>query len=470
MELVFPNIAAMAVYDDSLLDDGSPCKVATLLADWEIRRSSTDAPDGITIVPTNSGVGNWCRGHSDSSYWRARKQWWITDVTGNDEALGDAANPLATWDELRRRRGPQLPPTGLVEVTLDGPGGVFSQDFVVDFVTERGPVVGVNALWVKGTRTLLYSGSVTARTVWNAAAGTVTTITDAAIPASWTASGLVRRLLVMTSGPNAGAAAYVAFDRGAKTAEMAQLYSDSIGWGGFEPAVGETFDVYSVTELTGAVSITTGIARLWLTELRLHPLMVQPDNEDIEIVASSVYFGLVHLDTPHFESHGAIVDFFGCLLSGAGVQDLYSGRYRLGWTSLVDDCLAVHSGAEILVDENSIVRDGELSAGPGGGTITLDPTGGELAVFGCTAAPALRALTGGVLDVGAAIFGTGNTFDHIMTVQSGGTVKWSSIAPPTATGSTVSNMSVGGTQLTWAAGFAGYVNLTNLAASEVAAE
>ena len=471
-QLIFANIAAMGVYADALLDDGAECVVATLMANWKLIRSSVDVPDGITIVAANSGVGNWHRAESYSSHWLAQKNWWITDVTGDDEADGGTAvTPIKSWDELRRRLGTALGECGLITITLDGVAGQFTQDMVIDFVTERGPTVGVNAIAIQGTLTPLYSGSVTGRTVWNSVAGTRTTITDAAIPASWTASGLVKQLLVMTSGPNVGLGNFIVADLGAKTCELAQLYDNAAGVGGLEPAVGETFDVFSVTELIGSVSIESSMSRIWMMQLKLTPFMFPPDNNDVVCSASSIYFGWCHLDTPHLEFHGGIMDFFGCLLDGGGGQDLFAGRYRMGWSAIITDTLQIHTGAEFDLSDNSILRAGALWVGPGGGYLGIGSDGGTLAVMACDGATALRVHSGGVLEVETTLFGAGNASAHVLTVQNGGTVKWKAGSVlPTAAGAVTADASVGGTDRTWAQAFAGYANLTNLASCEVAAE
>lgn len=61
--------------------------------------------DGITVVDGLDG-GQWVRRENvGSEVWRTQDEWHINATTGNDENAGDAANPLATWAELRRRLG-----------------------------------------------------------------------------------------------------------------------------------------------------------------------------------------------------------------------------------------------------------------------------------------------------------------------------------------------------------------------------
>jgi hypothetical protein len=79
-----------------------------------------------------------------------------------------------------------------------------------------------------GQRTLLYAGSVTGYQAYVYATNTDGRLTDAAIPASWTASGLVGQLLVMTGGAHIGHTAFVAVDLGAFTAS---IHSASFGFG-----------------------------------------------------------------------------------------------------------------------------------------------------------------------------------------------------------------------------------------------
>jgi hypothetical protein len=465
-QLVFANIAAMGAYADGLLDDGAECIVATLMADWKLVRSSVAVPDGITIVAASSGVGNWHRAQSNNSYWDSIPDWWISDGIGNDEADGATAlTPIATWNEFWRRRGPRLNTDGVVSVTLDGAGGVFTQDLDIDMPFKRGPDAGNRALWLRGTRTLLYSGTVSARTVWNAVAGTVTTITDAGLPASWTASGLVGMLLVMTSGPNVGYATFVGKDLGGKRMRCAQLFSDALQIGGVEPSVGETFEVYSLTEVTGAVNFSTATARVWLTDLYFNPGLI---NGDFGSAGATIYVGNCRMETSHIEIHGAFIEWFGSLLNGPGGSDFHGGRYGLAWTYVLDAALVYHTGGELTLRENTVLDVSQLGANYGGGAVSLGP--GELAIFDAAGMPPIRVFTGGVVYVDAALFGSGNLSDHIVTVQSGGIITWDPAILPTVTGAIVADVSVGGVDRTWAQAVAGYVNLTNLASSVVAAE
>lgn len=255
-KLMFTNIAQMAAFDDTTLPDEAPCNVDTLRCDWELVKGSAVTPDGISIVQALSATANWHRCDTIDNYWSYQDTWYVDQAgIGDDEANGfTALTPLKTHDELVRRIGKHL--------------GIGSGFYVVNFVGDyTGNLDWSNTVSIAnttieydGVRTILYSGSATAVTPYNPATSTIGTITDTAIPVSWSTAGpagssLIGEMIIATNniGGINGYIGFVEIDNGAKTAEY-HIFGDGFGSFG-NPAVivgnGTTFNVVSLTKITG---------------------------------------------------------------------------------------------------------------------------------------------------------------------------------------------------------------------------
>jgi len=264
-EITVANIAALTAWPDLPLTDGSIAAMHSLMAIWQLRKTAVDAPDGITIIPTNSGTGRWFRMHIPNKFWHAQLSWHINAGTGNDENQGDTALvPLATWAEFVRRMGPGRIDNYLATITVYIDSNLTEDITMSDLTADA---LGAY-LVVQGQRTVLYSGSVTAKTNWQASpVPTRGTFTDAALPVSWTASGLVGKMVVMTSGAATGYIGWVELDQGAKTAVVSRLF-DPITYSTADPGVGDTFDVVDLTTITGnSVSFQSGCPYIQFSDI-----------------------------------------------------------------------------------------------------------------------------------------------------------------------------------------------------------
>jgi hypothetical protein len=235
----------MAAYDDAALPNDAQCEVATLLCPWALVRASAVAPDGITVVATHSGVGRWHRCDPGTA-WAWRATWYIDFAGGSDEALGDVAAPLKTHAELVRRIGQHIG-EGVSAITIN-----FVGNYTGNLDWSGTQSTGNPSISYVGVRTVVYSGSVTAVTPYNPAASQAGHITDAAIPASWTASGLVGKAILLTSGAHSGYVGWIEKDLGGTLPKTAN-YHVPISSGGStgEPAMGDTFDIITQTVITG---------------------------------------------------------------------------------------------------------------------------------------------------------------------------------------------------------------------------
>lgn len=244
--------------NDAALPDGATCDVAELLDTFELDQSSILATDGITIVATMSGVGRWIRRCLPSLVWANRNLWYLDGVAGSDRADGGApATALQTHEELTRRVGTLLGAgAAAITVYLLAPG--FGR-----IRWSAPPARQRVAFTYYGTQTVIYSGSVTARVAYSVppAAPVRGTMTDAAIPASWTASGLIGKLIVGTGGTIAGYLGFAMEDLGAKTAAFHPFF-DWTTYNFGDPAVNDTFDVVELMPVDGVY--VEGPLTLWL--------------------------------------------------------------------------------------------------------------------------------------------------------------------------------------------------------------
>jgi hypothetical protein len=174
---------------------------------------------------------------------------YIDPATGSDAADGlTPATALATWAEYARRVG--VGPVTAVPwqtVHLEGP------------VTEEIEISAhySTGLVLQGERTVVYSGTVTAEQAYDYTVTPIleSQVEDTALPAGWAAH--VGRMVVATSGPNAGSVCWVLADEGADTAFMSNLF-DVAAFSGGDWTAGDDFDVVDLTVVSGLVTVKTG--------------------------------------------------------------------------------------------------------------------------------------------------------------------------------------------------------------------
>lgn len=231
------DLAALSALDDTKLDDGSLVPVETLHDGFFLDKASTATVDGITIVATKSDVGRWHRSNLTSNRWLSQATWYINATTGDDENDGSNGNQLKTLNEFLRRTGTgTLPQFTIinVETDLDEPGGyVFRGDYS-------------SFLQIIGTRTVIGTGTLTSVQLWDdtQVPGQDGQLVDTGIPTSWTASGYLDKMLVMTAGASAGGTAWIVKDLGSTTARFSPMYSDAF------TVVDPTADTYEVVGLS----------------------------------------------------------------------------------------------------------------------------------------------------------------------------------------------------------------------------
>lgn len=419
--LTVPDLAGLAALDDTTLDGGGVVAVASLLDDFELSKTSTVAADGINVINTASGVGRWHRRITPSNYWAYRTTWYIDEAAGDDENPGTAVAPLASHDELVRRIGPRLGLAATVDVYIVG-------NYTGNWDWRQYPSPVLISIVYHGVRTVIYSGSVTAVVPYNAAGGVAGSITDAAIPVSWTASGLVDKLFVMTSGACNAYVGSIVKDLGAKRANYQQLIDIPTYTSG-DPALGDTFDVYDLTVLTGALYSAPQV-RIFVQDVQFSPV-------------GPVYADCMFCNGPSY------VEIRSCLITN-GVCTTWANTYlgfigclilsapsrvwaRTGGTVLVDGTafkcrLDAERDASIQVWTNSTVWSvgaAPLAVYACTGNVSI-VTGAWLGIFDMPAnSRALQARGGQGPQLMGLLWGVGNAGDYGLQAGSGGTIRYS---------------------------------------------
>jgi hypothetical protein len=351
------TIAALSAYDDGYLPDGATASMSSLLDDWSLRRSSTEAVDGITCIAANSGFGRWVRKCSAHKYWSIQDAWYIAYTTGNDEDPGTQSNPIKTLEEWQRRIGSYLDHIGVVTVNIVED---LHQETMLRIPTTRfdmsGPLVFQGILQASNR---LYAGSVSAYQALNPATNTESLLTDVAV-SGWAAHGLVGKMLVMVSGAASGCVAWPLNAEGAgdNTTRVNRFFNPST-FGYADPAPGDTFQVYQPIRVTGNgfLNINGGI-EIWFKYLAIEPGGAQAAEEwsgESQYLCCSVNDGKVYTLSGTQWWMGCLFDNPVTVSNGGGEMVLWScsainaefsvgGSFGVGMTSVFDYLIAYGDG------------------------------------------------------------------------------------------------------------------------------
>lgn len=317
-DITVATIDALADIHVAELEDGCWAFVDSVRAYFALLKNSGAVADGITIIQPNVGSpiagaagARWFRQATvDDSAWLDQPEWHINAVTGNDENSGATTlTAIKTWAELRRRLGQgPITHTTLVFIDADLPA---DDPMIIDFELD---VSFPDFLGIIGQQTLLHAGTFTAVASYNPAGNTAGSVTDAALPVSWTASGLLGKLILLTdravTDPAVGfPSGFVAKDLGAKTMRFSPF-----GDGGaipitqLDPILNEAYSVVELTKVHGFIrSQTTGGSGLLLLNLEVDGLSDEPTGLISCLVESGWFFPI------------------NCIFSGLGEVHVYPG-------------------------------------------------------------------------------------------------------------------------------------------------
>ncbi len=265
------NAAALAAFPTVALADGFLVYVNTFRTYFVFYGAGTATVDGITTIAGLNG-GQWQRLAIAHPSWMLQLNWYADSVNGNDENIGDSTHPIKTDDERVRRMG------GTNAVWNAGAYHLYYMGSDLPTIKILGQrnvntVSGINTtIFLHGGssagvgKAILYSGTIDALTAANYIAQPWQ-LTSNAIPASWTASGLINSRGRITSGTVIGARFWPVVDIGGKAAYLSEPFaaaSYTVPYTTIQalavPTVGNTFVIESLTVCTELiVALDNGI-------------------------------------------------------------------------------------------------------------------------------------------------------------------------------------------------------------------
>lgn len=409
------NVAEIEAVDTTTLEDGTGLAMRSVLDIWLLNRESTLTPDGITVAAALGG-GNWVRQLTTSAEWKSRTVWHI-DAFGNDENDGATLfTALATVAEYYRRTGTGGPPGVVVHID-----SAITQD-ILSLEPENPNDPYTPAVTFIGGTTVIYSGTVSGVVSYDpisGGGGVIGTFSDAGLPVSFTASGLVGKKMILTSGANAGAVGYIAKETVAKTAVFSPLW-DNGNFTTAEPLVGDTYDVVETTEVTGAF-VKSGSGYAVLQDLRFNSENVI----DVHIRAGTCEMRFCELigrgSGGYVVEQGGFGSALGCRIASDGFESDVSGTMSCFGAFFDGFGVTCHNGTIAIAYPTLILNAG------GDNAIKIDDAGfmrleagGWLAIADTTSGGAIVALEEtGRATLSDFVFGTGNTCAWFFQVTGG---------------------------------------------------
>lgn len=385
------------------LPDGFSVFVKSVKDYFALSRSSTSTVDGITVVAARGG-GRWHRLTSVHEAWAQQLTWHLKPVTGNDENNGATANTaIKTIAELMRR----LPRTRINTYTVNllesiSTSEILLLDGLSDFLGY------VNFV---GIRTQVATGSVTATDAYNSATKQDGTITDSAKANDFWAAHL-GRLVVLTSGANVGAWAWVDKNfAGTKKCRVSMFWNMDL-FDVVSPQVGDTYAIYTMPIAWGAKTTVTGGTFSW------KDIRFALNDDFLLFAAGNNIFQSCDFDVSCHEigTAGGVTDLLGCRVACQAMA--YAGNANL------DGCYMKGVLAEAIAQNGASWQIyGGLMVGTrpfpyAGGLINIY---GALAIFDISISP-IFVRKGGILQLDAVVYGTGMTAPYSVLVQAAGTV------------------------------------------------
>lgn len=209
---VVANLAGLVAVPALDRKPGMLVRVMTVRDFFVWQSPSSLTADGISIVADTGG--QWVRStFSPDPSWAFQATWYIDPVAGNDENTGvDSSHAIKTGGEIARRLNNQT----LQQSTTVHQLGDLTETIRFSIALGDNHLAQANQfLWLgdPSAWTVLRSGTLTAATPLNALTNTPNDITDSSI-GNWTTAGpggtsLVTHRIRLTSGPNAGAVAFI---------------------------------------------------------------------------------------------------------------------------------------------------------------------------------------------------------------------------------------------------------------------
>jgi hypothetical protein len=212
------NAAALTALDETYLEQCAIRRVETYKDCFFLDRVTTRTAVPDVVIAAATAGHWWVRMLIPDPSWAAQAAWTInpgaTGIPGDDQAAGTSGAPLKTRSEFYRRVGRTvLPQNTTVTVTASLNAG---DTYVVPVTTGIQSGFGIN--WV-GVPIALVTTPITAYTARSGSGSQKTLMTiDPPGFVSWTASGLVDKIIEYDNGAGGFIRATVVADMGSKTA------------------------------------------------------------------------------------------------------------------------------------------------------------------------------------------------------------------------------------------------------------
>lgn len=262
---------------------GARVRVQSLRRDYVLDYTSTTTADGMNVVTAQGGTGRWIAQIALDAYWVAQTTWFVDPAsavaTSNDENNGTTSGaPLKTWGELCRRLiGASLTKTVTITLQSDLPS---SDPMLFSFGATSTLAPSTTYLVVRGRKTSVFSGAITDYIQRNPATNTLTQMQISSIPASWTASSLIGKLIEWTDGAGNFIQAWPHTDAGSKYAKISIPHSGDFTASAppivaeAQFSIGQTVNVYSFPSV-GAIAWWAGpVGQVYFVDLAIPQQMV----------------------------------------------------------------------------------------------------------------------------------------------------------------------------------------------------
>jgi hypothetical protein len=206
--------------------------------------------DVVALTSNSSNPGRYIRLVLPHKKHLSTATWYIDPVSGNDDNDGlTSGTALKTGEELNARMALTIAVTTTVNVLNDISVLNLTAYSALDYVSN-GSSSSV-LLKIVGQRTLVRSGTISAKTDPVPASNTYGEITDAG--ATWATSVSSKYLGVLTSGASSSRIFWICKDNGGSSGRMNTPINDSNGAATTFPSVNDTYGEYTLT--TGVLNI-----------------------------------------------------------------------------------------------------------------------------------------------------------------------------------------------------------------------
>jgi hypothetical protein len=268
VDFLFQTVADMSTFDMTGQANGVVAEVASLKRTFVYSPASTATLDPVNYTAVAaSPAGRWLDSGDSHLAWLIQNgaAWYIDAQAGNNENTGAVGFPIQTWAEFYKRTHGLVMPEGIGGITINFTGQAPDSDPTIIAILGTDQSL-FRYIQINCTRTSVLTGTVTAKTDFNASAGGGGQQANfTAAVADWTAS--LRRYVRFTTGAGAfKATAWIESDLGGGTAQISSPSSEDGAGSVVNEAtidIGDTWNVYTFAKLSGLYVTQPGMF-LWM--------------------------------------------------------------------------------------------------------------------------------------------------------------------------------------------------------------